>query len=114
MRTALAVFCLLASGLCAAGARPTERVPTDIPAQGLESALQLLAKERSIQVIYRSELVVRRRTSGVTGNLTALEALGKLLSGTGLTFRHLNDQTVTIVPAADPAAGVKEVERAMA
>ena len=115
MRIAIAALalCLFAAGLPAsAGAPATERTPINIPAQDLESALRLLAKERDLQVIYRSELVGRLRTAGAAGNLTALEALNRLLNGTGLTFRHLNDQTVTIVPVDDRTATGFETGRA--
>ena len=40
------------------------RRPTQIGAQGLGSALQVLAKDRNVQVVYRSELVRDQRTNG--------------------------------------------------
>jgi iron complex outermembrane recepter protein len=71
--------------------------PTNIPAQPLESALQILANEHDLQVIYASDLVDRKQCAGAVGIFTPDEALGKLLAGTGLTYRYLNDATVTIV-----------------
>jgi len=87
------------------------RKPTNIPAQPLGAALEVLAKERDLQVIYRSDLVGGLQTAGAVGVFTPEQALGKLLAGTGLTYRYLNETTVTIAPVATglptaaPAAG---------
>jgi iron complex outermembrane receptor protein len=77
---------------------------TNIPAQSLGVALQELAKERGFQIVYVSEDVNSLRTRGAVGDLTPTEALQKLLEGTGLTFRYLDEKTVVIVtkPAARP------------
>jgi hypothetical protein len=77
--------------------------PTNIPAQGLAPALQILAKDRNFQIIYVSEEISGRRTQGAVGELTPEEAIKQLLEGTGLTFKYLDDKTITIVPAS-PAA----------
>jgi len=72
---------------------------TEIPAQGLGPALQILSKEYKFQVLYRTEVVGNLKTQGVSGTMTAREALEHVLLGTGLTFKYLDDKTVTIVPA---------------
>ncbi|MEJ1964508.1 MAG: TonB-dependent receptor [Gammaproteobacteria bacterium] len=92
------------------------RKPISIPAQALEPALYLFAKDRDLQLIYKSEVVGDLRTVGATGELTADEALKQLLSGTGLTFRYLDDRTVTIMPppAVAPPAGAAGGKRAQA
>lgn len=100
----VAVACLSMTGLSMAGqAQAAIRKSTNIGAQGLAPALQLLAKERDVQVVYRSDLVGDRQTSGAVGELTIEEALTQLLSGTGLTFQYLEDKGITIVPI--PADG---------
>lgn len=76
------------------------RKTTSIGAQGLAPALQLFAKERDMQVVYRSELVIDRQTPGASGDLTVEETLTQLLNGTGLTFQYLEDKGVTIVPVS--------------
>lgn len=96
-----ALLCLAVVGLSfGADADAAIRKTIDIPAQGLGPALNTLAKERNLQVVYRSEIVGSLRTRGVSGALTVDEALQALLSGTGLTYRYLDDRTVTIMPAA--------------
>lgn len=76
---------------------------TSIPAQQLETALQTLAKEGDFQILYRSEIVRSLQSAGAVGDLTQDEALQRVLSGTGLTYRHLDEKAVTI-EQAEPSA----------
>jgi iron complex outermembrane receptor protein len=100
--TAVAVaLCLSVVGLAASPTVDASiRKPTNIPAQELETALRALEKDRNLQVIFVSEDVRDVRTQGAVGELTSDEALKKLLTGTGLTFRYLDEKTVTIVPVS--------------
>jgi len=91
--------CISLAGLAAAeNAAAAIRRTTSIPAEGLGPALTTLAKEFDFQVLYRTEIVGTLRTEGVTGDMTATEALDHVLMGTGLTFRFLDDKTITILP----------------
>jgi iron complex outermembrane recepter protein len=81
--------------------------PTNIPAESLGPALQTLAKERHFQIVYVSEQINVLRTKGVSGDLTPEEALRGLLSGTGFTFKYVDEKTVTIVPAAPRSDATK-------
>jgi TonB-dependent receptor len=113
MRASVAAICLSIVGLSgAAQAQAAAKKQTNIPAQGLGPALQGLAKERDFQLVYVSEEVDALRTQGAFGELTSEEALTKLLSGTGLTFKYLDEQTVTIVPAAPATIGTSSVAAA--
>lgn len=106
-----AVGALMLSSLAqAADAARVTRAPTHIPPEALDLALQTLAKERHFVLAYRSEVVGKIRTAGASGNLTSEEALTQLLKGTGLTYRFLDDKTVTIVPVASPAADTRGKE----
>src|SRR5438034_10036048 len=101
MRIALiaALVCLSVVGIStAADAEVAVRKPINIPAQGLGPALQALAKDRGFQVVYLSDAVDSLKTQGAIGELTSDEALTKLLSGTGLSYRYLDEATVTIFP----------------
>jgi iron complex outermembrane recepter protein len=97
LATAAACLCLVGI-TCANDVEAAIRRPTNIAPQELAPALQMLAKDRAIQLIYRSDLVKDQRTSGAAGDLTFDEALTQLLSGTGLTFRYLESNAITIVP----------------
>src|SRR5689334_15107343 len=102
MRVSVAAVCLALVGLSgtAESQATAVRKQTQIPAQGLGLALQSLAKDRSFQLVYVSEEVDVLSTEGAVGEFTPEEALAKLLAGTGLTFKYLNEHTVTILPAA--------------
>ena len=106
--TVVAAMCLCIVGISTgADAEAAIRKQTNIPAQGLGPALQLLAKDRDLQMVYRTELIGDRRTNGVVGDLTTDEAVTQILKGTGLTFRYLADHAITIFPltsSADTAA----------
>src|SRR6185312_8553466 len=90
----------------AADARTSVKMPTDIPPEPLGRALQSLAKERNLVLAYRSEVVGNARTEGASGDLTRDEALRQLLRGTGLTYRFLDEKTVTILSASSSSVGV--------
>ena len=94
---AVAVACLTLGGLAAAGdATAAIRKQTDIPSEGLAPALNALAKDRNFQIVYVTEEIANVRTGGAVGEFTTEEALKKLLTGTGLTYRYLDDKTVTV------------------
>jgi hypothetical protein len=66
---AATAICLSIIGVALADpAHAAIRKPTNIPAQALGSALEELAKERDIQVLYRSEVVLDRKTDGAVGS----------------------------------------------
>ena len=84
--------------------RAAMKKATNIPAEGLGVALQALAKDRNFQVVYVTEEVSYLRTQGAVGEFTADEALKQLLKGTGLTYRYLDERTVTITSVATAPA----------
>jgi iron complex outermembrane receptor protein len=94
-----AAICISIVGLSLAdGAKASIREPTHIAAQGLGPALKQLAQSRGLQVLYLSNTVRDVRTNGANGDITANEALEQLLFGTGLTYRYLDKNTVTVIP----------------
>lgn len=104
MRTAVVItgICLSLVGISfAEGAKAAaERVQTRIPPEALGPALEKLAQTRGMQVLYFSAAVKGMRTGGATGNLTADEALTRILTGTGLTYRYVDPNAVTILPGS--------------
>jgi iron complex outermembrane receptor protein len=100
MRVAViaSAICLCLFGLTTAGeVKASVRKDTNIPAGGLGPALQTLAKQYGFQVLYRTEVVGQLPTAGAVGEFTPEEALKQLLRGTGLTYRYLDEKTITIV-----------------
>jgi iron complex outermembrane recepter protein len=99
-----AVVCHSVVGVAAADSAGTSvRKLTRIAAQDLGPALKQLAQSRGLQVLYLSTTVRDVQTHGANGDITANEAFDQLLDGTGLTYRYLDENTVTIVPLSDPA-----------
>src|ERR1700719_3643823 len=116
-----AAICMTIVGLSVADeVRASIKQPTNIPAQPLGPALQSLAKDRDFQIVYVSEDIGDRRTGGAVGGLTPEEALKHLLRGTGLTYKYLDEKTVTVVtptaasapPTPRPARGEKGGQKA--
>jgi len=95
-----AVCCSIAGLSMAAAADASIRKSVSIAAQGLGPALQTLAKEHQLHIVFIAEDVNRLTTRGASGDLTIDEALTRILSGTGLTYQFLEDDTVTILPLA--------------
>lgn len=101
---AAAAGSLMVIGLSQAGnADAAIKQPTHIPPEALDRALQSFAKERNLVLAYRSEVVGTARTPGASGLLTREQALTELLRGTGLTYRFLDENTITIVPVPAPS-----------
>jgi len=109
LSVAIAVACLILVGLSAADeSQASIKKHIDIPAEGLGTALQTLAKDRKFQIVYVSEEINALRTQGAVGEFTPDEALKQLLNGTGLTFRYLDEKTVTVIPIATVAPPAEE------
>jgi hypothetical protein len=104
LAVAATVVCHSVVGVATAdNAGTSVRKLTHIAAQDLGPALKQLAQSRSLQVLYLSTTVRDVQTRGANGDITANEAFDQLLDGTGLTYRYLDENTVTIVPLSDPA-----------
>ncbi len=94
--SALSCIALSSVGVTQPAGATTSRKMTEIPAQPLGSALERLARDRDLQLFYATDEVSPMHSPGATGNLTASDALAQLLRGTGLTYRFLDDHTVTV------------------
>jgi outer membrane receptor protein involved in Fe transport len=110
---------LLALVTCAAPAwaqRNDAPQAYSISAGDLANALDQLASQSKVQIIYPSDLVRGKTAPAVSGQQTWREALRKLLAGSGLEWGFVNDTTVVIRQsgkAAKPAASShKQPEKA--
>ncbi|BBK34887.1 ligand-gated channel [Allostella humosa] len=85
-----------------AQAAPTFRFA--IPAQPLPRAIAALSAQTGIQVLYTAEQPFAATARAVEGTYTPAEALGLMLRGTGLGYRFLRADAVTLepLPAATP------------
>ena len=72
----------------------------NIPAQPLASALERYGDATGREVLYSAGLVEGRRSGVVAGMLAPEEALRKLLKGTDLSARFIDDGSFVLLPAS--------------
>jgi iron complex outermembrane recepter protein len=79
----------------------------NIPPQDLNGAILSFADKAGIQVFYDVSKVQGLRSNGVTGDLAPQDALGRILAGTGLTYRFTATRAVSLeqLPASGQAGG---------
>src|SRR5882724_9408432 len=74
----------------------THVVQMKIRPQPLGAALQELASQSGMQIIFFSKLAEGYYSPAVNGKFTPEAALGILLDGTGLTFHRINNNTIEV------------------
>ncbi|MFC4307785.1 TonB-dependent receptor [Steroidobacter flavus] len=86
------------------------RVAFDIPKQPLNEALAEWARQSGLQVLQRNlDSALHETVSiAVTGQLSPIEALQRLLANTGLTYELINERTVRIAPAPRSSTQLEE------
>jgi len=94
--TALALGWTLAAA--AQSAPPAQRTPqaVSVPAGPLTAALNRLAAQSGLQILFDADLARDKTTKGVSGTLTPAQALDVLLAGTGLDARFEGDNQVVL------------------
>ena len=95
----LAVGTLLPAPVFAAQA-PAQRQAYAITAGDLHQALNELSAQGGVQVVYAPELVAGKTTRGLSGSFTPVEALRRLLGGTGLAWKAVDGSTFVLKRAA--------------
>jgi outer membrane receptor protein involved in Fe transport len=68
----------------------------DIQTQATASALNEFARQADITLVFASALVDKHQMVGIKGDFTVLEALRRLLDGTGLSFTQVSATTIAI------------------
>jgi iron complex outermembrane recepter protein len=88
----------------APGREPAEAVlDEDIPTQSLDDALVALTEQTGLHFVYVSDVVRQQKSRAVHAGLDAVQALTRLLDGTGLQFEFLTADTVRILAMAATA-----------
>ncbi|WP_420137068.1 TonB-dependent receptor [Sphingomonas sp.] len=76
----------------------------------LSTALDALAEQTGLELLYSPDIVSSRRSARVSGALRVDDALRAVLAGSGLSFRHTAGGAILIVPApADHAPAIPEI-----
>jgi outer membrane receptor for ferric coprogen and ferric-rhodotorulic acid len=73
------------------------RLPFDLPSQPLAASLRNVATQAGVNVLFDPPLVEGRQARAIKGDLTADQAFTQLLDGTGLKYRHLDENTITVL-----------------
>ncbi|MDY7580177.1 TonB-dependent siderophore receptor [Pseudomonas sp. CCI3.1] len=92
----LTMLCGLMSGLAVA-----DSLTFNIPQQPLASALNRLAAQSGLQVIFDGTLVVGKSSPGVVGTKEPEVALAEVLKGSGLTWRATGGNSVMLEKAPE-------------
>ncbi len=101
---------VLVLGFLAGSAQAQERsVAFNIPAESLSKALRDYGRAADRQLIFTEDLVGARRAPAIVGNLSADDALGRILAGSGLTWRTTASGGVMIVREANPRPQIPAV-----
>src|SRR5262245_54060477 len=67
-----------------------------IPPQPVANALNAFASQADITLVFSVKRVRNRQASGLEGDYAVVDGLERLLQGTGLTFKQINDSTIAI------------------
>jgi hemoglobin/transferrin/lactoferrin receptor protein len=97
------VFALSLATSGAAQAQTTRQTAFNIPAGSLSGALAAFGKQAGLQVTYLPELASAKRSTGVSGTMTSEQALTRLLTGSGISYRFTSGSTVAL--SGQTAAG---------
>jgi outer-membrane receptor for ferric coprogen and ferric-rhodotorulic acid len=99
------LLCTLCVSLACAAPDAPPRYALSIRATlPLDEALQELARQTDIQVVFFSKITAGRSAPELSGEYTLAAAMTRLLEGSGLTFRQVNAHTVE-VRQAPPHSG---------
>lgn len=83
----------------------------DIPPQSLLTALRSYSEVTGQAVLVDNTLAIGRQSPGIKGNFDKIEALNRMLAGTGLVASYSTDQAFTLKlaePGESVATGVRE------
>ena len=95
---AITSILLLPGHALSASQAQTTAISFDIPSQPLVEALRAIASQTQQNVFFDPQIVAGHQAPALRAAMSAEEALVQALSGSGLTYRRIDERTVTIVP----------------
>jgi iron complex outermembrane receptor protein len=81
-------------------------VHVEIPPQDISTALTTFAEQTQLQILYASELTEGKVTKGVSGTMTAEDAVRAILADTGLSHTFTDEKTIAVQRTAMPMGAV--------
>src|ERR1700722_1391355 len=97
---------LFVSLACAAPDEPPRYAVSIRAGLPLDEALQELARQTGLQILFFSKITTGRSAPELSGEYTLAAAMTRLLEGSGLTFRQVNEHTVEVRQAPSHSARV--------
>lgn len=88
-----------------AGSGAEKVYAVDIPSRPLPEAIAELSAQTGLQVLYSGDGPFERSSGAVSGNYTLPQALGIMLKGTGISFRFVGKDAVTLVSSGGERSG---------
>ena len=96
LRLAMWIRCLALTVVGAQAMADSALRHFDIHSQATASALNEFARQADITLVFSSAVVGNHQTAGIKGDFTVLEALQRLLDGTGLHFSRVSEKTIAV------------------
>lgn len=98
----------LAVASWAAPAAARQAIAFDIPAGPMQTALEQFAAQSRLQLLYTPALVAGRAAPQVRGSMTADQALGRLLAGSGILVSRPREGVIVLQASGGRQAGLDD------
>lgn len=94
-------------------AQAQDAISLDLPSQPLVDSLKELASRSNLNVFFEPGLVAGIQAPALQGTVSAREALQRLLEGSGLTYRTIDERTLAVVAqVSDPRSSSSKADPA--
>ncbi|MFT0545860.1 TonB-dependent receptor domain-containing protein [Allopusillimonas ginsengisoli] len=77
-------------------AQPASPITFNIPAGSLPNAIKAFEQQTGLRISYPERLAVGKQSAGISGQVSASQALDSILEGSGLSYRYSDANTVLI------------------
>lgn len=99
MKSTIASVALMILVCAAPMARAQAKVAFDLPVQPLADSLRAVGSQTNINLLFDPPLVAGKKAPALKADVTADEALTRLLVGTGIKHEFLNETTIVLAKA---------------
>lgn len=86
-------------------AQPPSPITFNIPAGSLPNAIKAFEQQTGLRISYPERLAVGKQSAGISGQVSASQALDSILEGSGLSYRYSDANTVLISESGLGSAG---------
>ena len=97
------VYALSLSTSVQAEAQTSQQISFNIPAGSLAASLASFGRQAGMQVTYQPQIAASKQAPAVSGTMSRQDALSRLLSGSGISYRFTGTNTVALGDQSAPA-----------